>query len=398
MNQQNGGRPAERQGSQEQDRDSSVEQTTGHPTPPSSDETESYGRSEVDAPAKLFGQLRISKNEISYVGNAHWHAILNGISDLKRDLEEEEEDDEEQEDEQLQDRPFGAEADEWYDPTRTPHSGQAANGLGFMLGNATSMTRAQLIAAVPEKKVTDRLLSLWFNSPDPFKPVIHGPAFQDEYKQFWRDPRQTPTMWIGLLFSIISLAASFGLRDSDPSSQTAQQTLAEVNKYHSFAASAAVLADFASPKRYTIECLILYAAGLRSNNALVNVWLMVGLITRLALRMGYHRDPENYPAISVFDGEMRRRCWAAIGMIDVLISFQLGLPSMVRTAPHPSAWLVILTVYVGENNRRGHKTSIELAGSRLQCDNDSTATRSWHPRTYTLLLRPSKTETNSGSR
>jgi hypothetical protein len=103
-----------------------------------------------------------------------------------------------------------------------------------------------------------------------------------------------------------------------------------VNKFHSLAASAAVFAEFASPKRHTIECLMMYAAGLRSNNALVNVWLMAGLITRLALRMGYHRDPDNYPAISAFEGEMRRRCWAQIGMIDVLISFQLGLPSMVH--------------------------------------------------------------------
>jgi hypothetical protein len=107
--------------------------------------------------------------------------------------------------------------------------------------------------------------------------------------------------------------------------------LAEVNKYHSLSASAAVLADFTRPKEYTIECLILYAAGLRSNNAFVNVWLMIGLIVRLALRMGYHRDPKHYPNISVFNGEMRRRTWGIISMIDVLISFQLGLPSMVRT-------------------------------------------------------------------
>ncbi|KAK0288058.1 hypothetical protein LTR35_003532 [Friedmanniomyces endolithicus] len=81
----------------------------------------------------------------------------------------------------------------------------------------------------------------------------------------------------------------------------------------------------------TIECLIAYTAGLRSNNAFVNVWLMLGLIVRLALRMGYHRDAKHYPNITPFHGEMRRRAWAGISMIDVLISFQLGLPSMVKT-------------------------------------------------------------------
>lgn len=136
-------------------------------------------------------------------------------------------------------------------------------------------------------------------------------------------------MWLGLLFSIMSLASSFGLRDTDQDAPSAQKTLAVVTKYHSLAGSAAILGEYTKPKLYTVECLLLYAAALRSNDAFVNVWLMIGLVIRLSLRMGYHRDPSSYPQITPFDGEMRRRTWAIISMIDVLISFQLGLPSMV---------------------------------------------------------------------
>lgn len=305
------------------------------PTPPSDNDTSpqsneqtqrrSDSPEDVDSATTPFGQMKISRGEISYVGESHWGAILNSISELKRDLEEEEED----------------EPDASGSPEQTinswgsvPMGGvqpHATTGLGFMLGEATNVTKQQLIDSVPEKKVADRLLSLWFNSPDPFKPIIHAPTFQDEYRRFWRNPKDTPIMWLGLLYAIMSLAASFGLRDNDPKSEQAQAILVDVNKYHSLAASAAVLADFTKPKQYTLECLILYAAGLRSNNAFVNVWLMIGLIVRLALRMGYHRDPSHYPAITVFHGEMRRRVWSIIGMIDVLISFQLGLPSMFKT-------------------------------------------------------------------
>ena len=304
------------------------------PTPPSENDTSpqfedgnerrSDSPDDVDATTTPFGQMKISKDEISYVGESHWGAILNSISDLKRDLEDEEEDDDggktpEQTMNSWGSVPMGG---------VQPH---ATTGLGFMLGEATSITKDELIKSIPEKKVADRLLSLWFNSPDPFKPIIHAPTFQEEYRRFWRSPKDTPTMWLGLLYAIMSLAASFGLRDNDPASPQAQSILAGVNKYHSLAASAAVLADFTKPKQYTVECLILYAAGLRSNNAFVNVWLMIGLIVRLSLRMGYHRDPSHYPAINVFHGEMRRRVWSIIGMIDVLISFQLGLPSMFKT-------------------------------------------------------------------
>jgi hypothetical protein len=279
---------------------------------------------DVDSATAPFGQMKISKNEISYVGESHWGAILNSISDLKRDIgEEDEEDDPADSPEQTvnswESVPIGG---------VQPHS---STGLGFMLGDGNrSVTREELIQSVPEKRKADRLLSLWFNSPDPFRPIIHAPTFQDEYKRFWKTPDETPTMWFGLLYAILSLAASFGLRDNDPRSSEAQAILADVNKYHSLSASAAVLADFTKPKSYTLECLILYSAGLRSNNAFVNVWLMVGLIVRLALRMGYHRDSCHYRAISAFQGEMRRRVWSVIGMIDVLISFQLGLPSMFR--------------------------------------------------------------------
>ncbi|KXT00733.1 hypothetical protein AC578_8237 [Pseudocercospora eumusae] len=284
------------------------------PTPPSDNSVSD----DVDGATKPFGQMRISKNEISYVGETHWQAILHGISELKRDLGDEAEEN-------------GDEADSRPVDVFGNAFGDTSPGIEFMLGASATVTRQQLIDSVPEKKTADRLLSLWFNSPDPFKPIIHAPTFQDEYRRFWRDPNDTPTMWLGLFYAILSLAASFGLRDIDPGSEPALRILNQVNSYHTLSASAAVLGDFTKPKQYTVECLMLYAAGLRTNDAFVNVWLMIGLVLRLCLRMGYHRDPANYPGISAFDGEMRRRVWAIISMIDVLISFQLGLPSMVKT-------------------------------------------------------------------
>jgi len=49
------------------------------------------------------------------------------------------------------------------------------------------------------------------------------------------------------------------------------------------------------------------------------------------MKMGMHRDPSHYPNISAFDGEMRRRLWQTLFQLDILVSFQMGLPSMVQT-------------------------------------------------------------------
>jgi hypothetical protein len=57
--------------------------------------------------------------------------------------------------------------------------------------------------------------------------------------------------------------------------------------------------------------MILYVEGdfLTSRHAMVNCHLLCAVLIRLMVRMGYHRDPENLPGISPFDGEMRRRAW-----------------------------------------------------------------------------------------
>jgi hypothetical protein len=305
------------------------------PTPPSDQDTGlQYGDVSQNAESpesgveKPFGHMYISKNEISYHGESHWQSILSSISDLKNDLGDDEDlGGDHIEEEKAQASQFG----DWQDAFGNSIQPRPLTELGLLVGNPAQVTKEDLIKAMPEKRVADRLLSLWFNSPDPFKPIIHAPTYQEEYKQYWKDPKRASASWLGLTFAILSLAESFGLREADPGSATAKACLARVEKLHSLSAAAAVLADFTTPKKYTLECLIFYMTGIRSNDGFMKVWLILGLILRLSLRMGYHRDPKFYPSISAFDGEMRRRVWTTVSMIDILISFQLGLPSMVRT-------------------------------------------------------------------
>lgn len=68
---------------------------------------------------------------------------------------------------------------------------------------------------------------------------------------------------------------------------------------------------------------------IRSKDSDLSVWTFAGTITRLAMSMGYHRDPSKYPQVSCFHGEMRRRVWAGIVQLDIFVSFQLGLPRMI---------------------------------------------------------------------
>lgn len=89
--------------------------------------------------------------------------------------------------------------------------------------------------------------------------------------------------------------------------------------------------SYASPATSTIVPFLLYVESefLLNRASHTNCYLLVGVCLRIMLKMGLHRDPSrSHPAISAFDGEMRRRAWCLAVQIDLLVSFQLGLPSM----------------------------------------------------------------------
>ncbi|KAG7134198.1 Trichosetin biosynthesis cluster transcription factor TF23 like protein [Verticillium longisporum] len=60
------------------------------------------------------------------------------------------------------------------------------------------------------------------------------------------------------------------------------------------------------------------------------LWLIGSLTTRVAFRLGYHRDPKWFPSLTPFQAEMRRRVWATVRMSDIFMSQHLALPAMIH--------------------------------------------------------------------
>jgi hypothetical protein len=284
-------------------------------TPPYSEDSNSPADQYEASQLASFGHLRIGKDGTSYVGSSHWATILDSISELKRELEV----------------PEDEVPDEEYDAWQTDETlhDRDAGPPGFLRSPRT-VTKGMLISLLPSKPEVDVLVSLWFQAPHPFKILIHAPQFQEEYRQYWKAPQKAPVMWIGLLYAMISMAAIVKIRSSkNTAAPDVQAAFKQADLYQELAASAAVLGNYWKPREYTIECLLLHCGNSRSND-LVDFWLSSGVISKLALRMGYHRDPSHYNNISVLAGEMRRRVWLFLSMSDVLVSFQLGLPTTLR--------------------------------------------------------------------
>lgn len=158
------------------------------------------------------------------------------------------------------------------------------------------------------------------------------PTFQQEYDRFWTDPHGTSITWVSLLFSVMCLGVFFHLRSGEepPGLSCSPKQTTEIFRLR--AVECLILGNYTKPKAYTIESLLLHVQCeyFSSDTAQSRVWVLWGMLIRLALYIGLHRDSKHFPEISCFEGEMRRRKWALITQLDLLISYQAGLPRMVR--------------------------------------------------------------------
>ena len=89
---------------------------------------------------------------------------------------------------------------------------------------------------------------------------------------------------------------------------------------------------YQTARPYSVEALFLYAICKyrQKEDPDSDAWMTMGICARLAMRMGYHRDPRYLGDISPFEGEMRRRTFSLIANFELLLSFQVGLPAIIH--------------------------------------------------------------------
>lgn len=191
----------------------------------------------------------------------------------------------------------------------------------------------ELRAELPSKSAVDKLVTRYFNSYDPAVHILHSPTFHKQLQNHWQDPSKTEIVWLGLLYSILCLAMQSYHKIGDEPLEWKGYTLDLAAEYRLRTVQCLVNCDYTKSSIYTIETLILYVHGEYNSrwDAEVGIWVIVGMIVRLSMRMGYHRDPSKYPGLTPYQAELRRRIWAFVRQMDTMFSFQLALPSMIRT-------------------------------------------------------------------
>jgi len=93
-----------------------------------------------------------------------------------------------------------------------------------------------------------------------------------------------------------------------------------------------VTGQYQKARPYSVEAVLMFGICkfIQKVDPGTEPWLVIGVAARMALRMGYHRDPQHLPHITPFQGEMRRRAFSILQAFDLLLSFQAGLPATIH--------------------------------------------------------------------
>ena len=166
----------------------------------------------------------------------------------------------------------------------------------------------------------------------PLIDMLHKPTFLQQFEHYRSKLSDAPMIWLGLLYSMFCLALQSYVRNDDEPTNF-QGISADVSDVYRKRAAQCILIDgLSTTSSYSLEALLLYAISeysrLPDGNS--GVWMVMGLLVRKAMHMGLHRDPTWFPGVPPFESEARRRLWISISQMDLLLSFQLGLPSMIR--------------------------------------------------------------------
>ncbi|KAK6373978.1 hypothetical protein LTS17_007948 [Exophiala oligosperma] len=271
---------------------------------------------------RVTGRLAKASNASQAAGNhkhstvvdeAHWTLLLNEIGEVRSHLCAQEKKYEEQATKLAQLL------------QRSTH----APGPTLLFGSSTNVSRGEVLSHLPSRFACDIMITRFFAHMYPAIYILHGPAFHRQYERFWEDNSMTSIVWVGLLYAVLRIAMLDFVREGDEPLEFKGKCPDLASTFRNRLTDCLILADYMQPHEFLIEtlCLHLYAEYVCSRDARSVTWVLTGMITRMAMRMGY--DIVTVPGLTLFQSEMRRRVWTFIRQADILISFQAGQPSMI---------------------------------------------------------------------
>ncbi|KAL7624247.1 hypothetical protein AAE478_005806 [Parahypoxylon ruwenzoriense] len=194
-----------------------------------------------------------------------------------------------------------------------------------------SMTPIQkrMADVLPTRAVCDTLMNIYLNASETIYRIIHVPTFMRQYNRYWEGSPQSDA-FLPQLLSIMCVGYRFlgagkgQYHDRDgihiPTASSLVRTWLDSLRGKQ-------LVEFSTLQTEVLQLMAQRMINPQNQES----WTHLGLIVRMAMTMGLHRDPSEFAQkISPFWAEQRRKLWYTILELDVHMSMQCNLPCCIR--------------------------------------------------------------------
>ncbi|KAI0432310.1 fungal-specific transcription factor domain-containing protein [Xylaria sp. FL1042] len=207
---------------------------------------------------------------------------------------------------------------------------KAASPITVFVDSVTPIQK-RMADVLPVKSACDHLVQLYMDESETLYRVLHIPSFMSQYNQYWESNQQPPDYFLPQLLSMVCIGYNV-LRTSKGPFQNDREGI------HLPTACALVrawldslrgkqLVEFSSLQTEVLALMAQRVLKTQHHEA----WQHLGLLVRMAMTMGLHRDPSEFShKIIPFWAEQRRRLWTSIVELDIHMSIQCNLPCCIR--------------------------------------------------------------------
>ncbi|PLB51272.1 hypothetical protein P170DRAFT_163680 [Aspergillus steynii IBT 23096] len=256
-----------------------------------------------------------------YFGKSHWSTTLDMFPDLKAHLQKYSEE---------KHKETHHKFDEYLTMKRLKHDMRTQSKTDPDVARYPSVQ--QLEELVPNRSLADSLVDLYFSSFETTFRILHKPQFMSEYNNYW-DPerlsgcRSSRTLFVAKLLALMACSSNFyehqsaEERDNSQVSISARTWFAEVVSWIQSTTGYARL----NLDMIQIKCLMVLGGQAVAYEGDL-AWMTAGSLVREAITMGLHTDPSNFPRVSPYMAEMRRRIWLTVVELDLQSALQNGTP------------------------------------------------------------------------
>ncbi|KAK2674824.1 hypothetical protein RAB80_009808 [Fusarium oxysporum f. sp. vasinfectum] len=264
---------------------------------------------------KHFGRMVIKdKNREKYVASGFWSRISDELDGLKMDTRRMADDDESSEDEDF--------------PVSTPSTQELyrepseRHAFLFRNSQAPASPGEQDFSPLPSQ--IPFLLDVFDENINLIMHIVHMPSIRKMVRPSPGTAAKVSLKHQALLFSIY-YAAITSMEDDDVLDNFGS-TKTELNmKFRRGLEQALARADFLNnPDIVLVQALVIFLSLARRYDSPVYVWMMTGLMIRMAHAVGLHRDGSRFQHLSPFEVEQRRRLWWMIITVDIRASEDQG--------------------------------------------------------------------------